>query len=165
MHRPISRTAKAQLSVFVNAKYLSLDLQINVLYLYMLVKLGEIDLALGSKDDGKLQERLKSILSISIKDKRNLVEHRIPGSSGNRLHDTGREPAQISIEGEIYGDDASEKIKEIYAVYEAGKPVSFHSDLTAISDIKNVDIENLQVNKSMGTGYHYGYRIDLKEKR
>ena len=131
----------------------------------MLIKLGQIDLALGSKDDGKLQEKLRSILSISIKDKRNLVEHRIPGSSGNRLQDNGRQPAQISIEGEIYGEDASETIKQIYSVYEAGKPVSFHSDLTAIADVNNVDIENLQVNKSMGTGYHYGYKIDLKERR
>jgi hypothetical protein len=131
----------------------------------MLIKLGTIDLALGSKDDGKLQEKLRSILSISIKDKRNLVEHRIPGLSGNRLQDSGREPAQISIEGEIYGEDASETIKEIYSVYEAGESLPFHSDLTAIADINKVTIENVQVNKSMGTGFHYGYRIDLKEEK
>jgi DNA circularisation protein N-terminus len=131
----------------------------------MLIKLGTIDLALGSKDDGKLQEKLRSILSISIKDKRNLVEHRIPGLSGNQLQDSGREPAQISIEGEIYGEDASETIKEIYSVYEAGESLPFHSDLTAIADINKVTIENVQVNKSMGTGFHYGYRIDLKEEK
>lgn len=131
----------------------------------MLIKLGKIDLALGSKDDGKLQEKLRSILSISIKDKRNLVEQRIPGLSGNRLQDNGREPAQISIEGEIYGEDASETIKEIYSVYEAGEPLPFHSDLTAIADISKVTIENVEVNKSMGTGFHYGYRIDLKEEK
>jgi len=133
----------------------------------MLIKLGSIDLALGapSRDDVKFQERIRSILSISIKDKRNLVEHKIPGSSGNRFHDNGREPAQISIEGEIYGKDASDTIKEIYSVYEAGDPLPFHSDLTAIADINKVTIENLQVNKSIGNAFHYGYTMDLKEKK
>jgi hypothetical protein len=131
----------------------------------MLIKLGSIDLSLGSTDDGERHEELRSILSISIRDKRNLVEHRIPGSSGNRLQDIGSEPAQISLEGEIYGEKSSKTIENMYSVYEAGAPLSFHSDLTAIADINKVIIENLQVTKSMGTGYHYGYKIDLKEHK
>ncbi len=130
----------------------------------MLIKLEDMDLALGSKEDGVTQE-LRTILTIAIKDKRNLVEHKIPGSSGNRLHDNGREPAQISLEGEIYGENASKTIEELYSIYESGYPLSFHSDLTAIADINKVTIENLQVNKSVGTGYHYGYKLELKEHK
>jgi hypothetical protein len=131
----------------------------------MLIKLGNLDLALGSKDDGARHEELRSILSISIKDKRNLVEQRIPGSSGNRLQDHGRQSAQISLEGEIYGEKSSKTIENMYLIYEAGAPLSFHSDLTAISDINKVVIENLQVTKSTGTAYHYQYKIDLKEQK
>ena len=130
----------------------------------MLIKLGDIDLALGSKDDGERHEELRSILSISIKDKRNLVEQKIPGSLGNRLQDNGPEPAQISLEGEIYGENASKTIDNMYRVFEAGMPLSFHSDLAAIADISKVTIENLQVNKSGGTDFHYGYTLELKEK-
>ena len=128
----------------------------------MRIKLGEVELAQGSKDDGVRHQKLRTILSISIKDKRNLVEQKIPGSSGNRLQDNGPEPVEISLEGEIYGEEASDTIKEIYKIYEAGEALPFHSDLTAIADVSKVMIENLQVNKSIESASHYGYTITLK---
>jgi hypothetical protein len=129
------------------------------------IKLGNVELVQGSTDDGERHQKLKTIVSISIKDKRNIVEQKIPGSSGNRLQDHGTEPVQISLEGEIFGEDASKTIKEIYDIYEAGAALEFHSDLAAIADVSKVSIETLQVNKSPGTEMHYGYTIELKEKR
>ncbi len=125
----------------------------------------DIDLAQRSTDDGERHQKLRSILSISIKDKRNIVEQKIPGSSGNRLQDHGPDPVQISLEGEIFGEDASKTIEDIYKIYEAGKPISFQSDLAAIADVSKVSIENLQVNKTPGTEMHYGYTMELKESR
>lgn len=125
----------------------------------------DIDLAQGSTDDGERHQKLKTILSITIKDKRNLVEQKIPGSSGNRLQDHGADPVQISLEGEIYGEDASKTIEDIYKIYEAGKPLAFHSDLAAIAEVSKVSMENLQVNKALGTEMHYGYTMELKESR
>jgi hypothetical protein len=132
----------------------------------VLVKLDKIDLVLGSTDNGERSEKdLRTILSISIKDKRTLVEQQIPGSSGNRLQDNGTEPVQISLEGELNGEDSSKAVKEIYKLYEAGLPVSFYSSLAAIAEVAKVDIENLQIEKAQGSAFHYGYRIDLKEHR
>jgi uncharacterized protein DUF6046 len=130
----------------------------------MHVKLGNVDLAVGSTDDGERHEELlKTILSISIKDKRNLVEQQIPGSSGNHLQDTGPEPVQISLEGEINGEKASEAIQDIYKIFEAGKTLSFHSDLAAIANVTKVNIESFQVDKAPGSAFHYGYKMELKE--
>lgn len=132
----------------------------------MIVRLKDIDLALRATDKGeRYEEDLRTILSISTKDKRIIIEHTILGSSGNLLQDTGTLPVQISLEGEMHGQDASKAIRDLHGIYEAGDPVPFHSDLAAIAEVGNVKIENLQVNKVEGSGAHYGYRIDLKEDR
>jgi hypothetical protein len=131
----------------------------------MQIKLGGIDLTQGSTDDGERHQKLKTILAISIKDKRKLVEQKIPGSAGNRLQDEGTEPVQISLEGEIFGEDASKTVEEIYDIYEAGLPLEFHSNLGAIAEVSKVSMENLQVNKSPGTEMHYSYTMELKESR
>lgn len=128
----------------------------------MIVKLKDIDLALRATDKGeRYEEDLRTILSISTKDKRIIIEHTILGSSGNRLEDNGTMPVQISLEGEMHGQEASKTIRALHEIYEAGDPVPFHSDLADA----NVKIENLQVNKVEGSGAHYGYKIDLKEDR
>ena len=93
------------------------------------------------------------------------MEQQVPGSAGNRLQDQGAEPVQISLEGEIFGEEASKTIEDIYDIYEAGAPLSFHSDLAAIADVNKVSIENLQVNKSPGTEMHYSYTMELKESK
>ena len=132
----------------------------------LIVKLKDIDLAVGSTDKGeRFEEDLRTILSISTKDKRIIIEHPILGSSGNLLQDNGTVPVQISLEGEIHGQEASKTIRDLSRIYEAGDPVPFHSDLGAIAEVSKVKIENLQVNKAVGSAYHYGYRIDLKEDR
>lgn len=132
----------------------------------MLVKLANIDLALGSTDDGERSEKdLRTVVAIATKDKRNLIEQQIPGSSGNHLQDSGTEPVQISLEGELNGANSANTMKEIYAIYDAGKHVSFYSNLAAIADVTEVVIENLQVDKALGTAFHYTYKIDLKEYR
>ena len=131
----------------------------------MKLKLGKVDLVQVSTDDGERHQKLRTILSISIKDKRKIVEQQIPGSAGNRLQDQGTEPVQISLEGEIFGEDASKTIEDIYDLYEAGLALSFESNLAAIADVNKVSIENFQVNKSPGTEMHYGYTMELKEDR
>lgn len=131
----------------------------------MQIKLGKVDLVQHSTDDGERHQKLRTILSISIKDKRKIVEQKIPGSTGNRLQDEGPEPVQISIEGEIFGEDASKTVEDIYDIYEAGKSLDFHSNLAAIADVNKVSIENLQVNKSLGTEMHYSYTMELKESK
>lgn len=131
----------------------------------MQIKLGSVDLVQRSTDDGERQQKLRTILAISIKDKRKIVEQQVPGSAGNRLQDQGAELVQISLEGEIFGEEASKTIEDIYDIYEAGAPLSFHSDLAAIADVNKVSIENLQVNKSPGTEMHYSYTMELKESK
>jgi uncharacterized protein DUF6046 len=129
------------------------------------IKLGDLDLVQRSTDDGERQQKLRTILAISIKDKRKIVEQQIPGSSGNRLQDLGYEPVEISLEGEIFGEDASKTIEEIYDIFSKGQALDFHSNITAIADVSKVSITNLQVNKSPGTEMHYSYTMSLKDSK
>lgn len=123
----------------------------------------DIDLTQGSKDDGERRQELRTILSISLQDKRNIIEQRVPGSSGNVLQDLGPSPVIISLEGEIYGSEASSTVEDIYKIYDAGKPIEFHSDLAAIAEVNKAFITKLQINKSQDSEMYYSYSMELRE--
>jgi hypothetical protein len=132
----------------------------------MPVRLNDIDLALASTNNGQpYEEDLRTILSISTKDRRIIIEHTILGSSGNILQDMGTEPVQITLEGEMHGSEASKTIRRLHEIYEKGEPVKLNSDLASISEVSRVKIENFQVNNPVGLKYHYVYTLDLKEDR
>lgn len=121
-----------------------------------------IDLIQPMTVDSDGNQSVRSILSISLKHKRALIELKVPGSTGNILQDLGPAPVEIALEGEIFGQNASTAIEEIYELYEQGKPVSFSSTMSIIGNLRNVTFENFQVNKPPGTNMHYTYTMQLK---
>lgn len=131
----------------------------------MAIKLDQIDLAKPATPHDPNNPDLRTILWLSIVDKRNLVEVDIPGSSGNILQDNGAEPVLISLEGEITGKGASDTVEKLISKYEGGKPLSFYSDLTAIADVSKVLIEKLETKEILGSVSKFTYKIDLRESR
>ncbi len=130
----------------------------------MSIELDKIPLIKHSRDDetGKTKV-LNSVYSISVRENRSIVEHKIPGMEGGVLQDMGREPVRILFEGVIYGEEAKEALKNLRSKFKAGKPVPFSSDISGVAEVTDVLIEDLQVDDMGGLPNSYKYRLALRE--
>jgi hypothetical protein len=115
------------------------------------------------EDDAGATKMLRSVFNIGITDKRQIVEHKIPGLEGGVLQDLGRVPVRISFEGIIYGEDAKEALEEIRAKFKTGEPVPFSSDLSGVAEVTQVLIEDFQVEDEGGVTNRYRYFLSLRE--
>lgn len=107
----------------------------------MKIKLDDIDLIKRIDDDGLIKE-LRNIVNLSVSGKRNIVELKIPGSEGSIFQDLGRDPLKISFDGNLVGPDTMKTLEELKAKFTLGKEVPFSSDISTLSDISEVVIEN-----------------------
>jgi hypothetical protein len=132
----------------------------------MSVKLGEVELIkAASVDPDSSQREIRSIDSMSILDKRNIVELPIPGSSGNVLQDMGPDPVKITFTGEMMGKDSTQTMERLFAKHNSGEVIDFHSDITAISDVSKVILEDFHVEGTQGSSSRYRYMMTLREYR
>ncbi len=69
----------------------------------------------------------------------------------------------ISFDGELVGPNASGIMEDIQSKFELRKPVPFSSDVTAISGITEVIIENLAIHFLSGVNLGIRYSMVLKE--
>jgi len=129
------------------------------------VKLDDLDLSKknGSSAAGTLELRI--VNDIAIVDKRSIVEIEIPGMEGNVLHDMGREPAVVIINGEIMGKNAKSVVESLVAKSDEYKPCQLLTDMLRGIDIDKVIIENLSFQEREGAVDRYGYELILKEVR
>ena len=128
----------------------------------MSIELDKIKLIRHDREEGKTKV-LNSVFNLNVSEKREIVEHRIPGMEGGVLQDMGRSPVRIDFDGLVYGKDAKEVLKELRARFKAGKPMPFTSDLTAVTDITQVIIEDLEIFDVSGSPQNYKYRVKLRE--
>ena len=115
------------------------------------------------EDDVGATKMLRSVFNIGVTEKRQIVEHKIPGLEGGVLQDLGRVPVRISFEGMIYGEEAKEALAEIRAKFKAGEPVPFSSDISGVAEVTQVLIEDFQVEDAGGVTSRYRYFISLRE--
>ena len=108
-------------------------------------------------------KEIRSVSNIQIEQKRVIVEHTIPGAEANVLQDLGRSPARISFEGIFYAEDAKKNIEQLKAKYKTGEPISFLSDISSISDITQVLIEQFNITDISTATNTYKYTIVLRE--
>lgn len=113
-------------------------------------------------DTGATKE-IRSVYNIAIEEKRRIVEHKIPGLSGNILQDLGRDPVKISFEGVFYGETARDDLESLRAKFKNGEPVPFLSNITDIAEVTQVLIEELHVNDLSSVTTTYKYSISLRE--
>ena len=101
---------------------------------------------------------------IESSEKRDLVEHRVPGLAGNYFQDMGTAPNTIVISGSKHGDDARDTFLEgIRALFNAGAPTTFVADINTATDLTEVVIEDLQVAELAGTPDNFRYTIRLRK--
>jgi hypothetical protein len=108
-------------------------------------------------------ELIASILNLDIKDKRSIVEHKIPGMQGGVLQDMGREPIVIKFEGIVLGEESKQTLEYIRSKFKSGDPVQLLSDITGIAEINQVLIQDFNFLEEQGFQSQYKYDIVLRE--
>jgi hypothetical protein len=107
---------------------------------------------------------LDGIEYVESSETRALVEHRVPGLSGNYLQDLGSAPNTIVITGSKHGDEARDAfLNGIREIFNAGQPTTFVADINTATDLTDVAIEDLQVAEIGSPGYRFRYRIRLRK--
>ena len=128
----------------------------------MKVELGDIKLIRREEEDKRVK-LVCSVLDIKITKRRRLVEQRILGFNGSFFQDLGRDSIIVDFEGIIYGPEAKGEVEKIWNLFKRGEPVRFYSDITGISEISKVVIEDLRVNDTSGKVSRYKYYMRLRE--
>lgn len=130
----------------------------------MHMKLDDIELIKRVDKDGAVEE-IRSINNLSISGRRRIVELQIPGLTGNVFQDMGRNPFRISFDGELVGPGTMNTLQELKSKFELREPVPFSSDVTTISDVAEVVIENFSVRFIGGIALGSRYSMVLREHK
>ena len=109
--------------------------------------------------------QIRQIKNITTADRRILVEHQVPGLEGNLFQNLGRAPVKISFEGSFHGAGVREDLTRIRQKFKEGTPCTFSSDITGMSDVTKVFIEEFRVVENAGEPNRYEYAIVLREYR
>jgi len=128
----------------------------------MHIKLDDIELIKREEKDGTVNE-IRSIHALSVYGRRRIVELPIPGSVGNVFHDMGRKPIIISFEGELTGPNAANVLENLNSKFELKEPLPFSTDITPISSITEVIINDFTVHFASGFRLGIRYSMVLKE--
>ena len=115
----------------------------------MTVRLGDIELT-------RLQ-------SVEVDEGRNLIEHRLPGSSGSVFQDLGRGAIGLHFEGILLGEDALGEIETLRSAHAEATPLQFSADIAAGSDLTDVIIEDFQVHQVPGHRFRYEFTLRVRE--
>lgn len=128
------------------------------------IKLDDIDLVkrVQPQPAGPYSE-IRSVSTVDIDDKRDIVEIRIPGAEGNALQDMGRGAIKIRVVGEVWGKTAKDTLESLKDKSEGGDAVAFTSDLLSAAKVSNVIIERILIDQSAGIPDRYKYVLFLKE--
>jgi hypothetical protein len=128
------------------------------------IKLDDIELVkrVQPSPAGPYSE-IRSVSTVDIDDRRDIVEIRIPGAEGGTLQDMGRGAIRIRVVGEVWGKSAKDTLESLKDKSEGGDAVSFTSDLLSAAKVSNVIIERLLIDQSAGVPDRYKYTLFLRE--
>jgi hypothetical protein len=125
------------------------------------IKIGGVDLVKRAQD-GAVQE-IRTVNAMRTEDHRNIIELDIPGSAGNVLQDMGSESLKIIFAGEMTGKDSRNALEELKNRCDNNKPTEFESDISSISEIDKVLIEELYIEQNAAKPNSYRYRAVVSE--
>lgn len=109
---------------------------------------------------------IKGIQNISTYENRVLIEHRVPGMGGSLFQDLGTEPTLITIRGSLnYNENRQDilNLEELRTKFQAAQPISFVSDITTATSVKEVFIKYIEIRESENWPDYFDYFIELKE--
>lgn len=106
---------------------------------------------------------LPQVQEITTRDLRDLAEHKPPGMDGSLLQNLGRRPTRLILGGVASGPDSRQFIDDLYAKFQAGRPVAFTADIVADTAIEDMLIEDLQYRDLAGKPQRFAYVLSLQE--
>ena len=130
----------------------------------MTIKIGDLDLSAVKGDlSTGLRSQTTSVKKIASLDKRRIIKYDSSAVYGTIIKDHGRISARIMIEGQFMGEESTKGMSTLRRKYKLGEPVSLVSDLTLLSGVNKVMIEDLQIQISTSVQMSYDYQMILRE--
>lgn len=129
----------------------------------MNIEIDGIPLVKSEQAEAGSGVEIRNVSNISTTDRRNIVEHQIPGMEGSVFQNMGRAAVRISFEGTLQGRSAKNKLETIRSKFKQGVPLPFNSDISGAADVTQVLIENLRITEEAGITDRYQYSIVLCE--
>ena len=130
----------------------------------MSIKLDELDLsAVKGQLSMGLRSQTSSVTRIGTIDRRRIIKHDASAVYGTIVDDQGKASARLMIEGRFVGDDAMTGMSSLRTKYKKGEPINLVSDITLLSSINKVMIEELRIQMSSSGQLSYEYQMILRE--
>ncbi|HEY1248094.1 MAG TPA: hypothetical protein VGE97_03820 [Nitrososphaera sp.] len=130
----------------------------------MSIKIDDLNLS-GVKGQISLglRSETSSVKRIGIIDDRRIIKHSVPGGYGTVFEDRGKESARLLIEGQFVGEEAMNGISSLRKKYKKGEPLNLTSDVSLLSNINKVLIEDIRIQMSSSVQMSYDYELILRE--
>lgn len=130
----------------------------------MSIKIDDLNLS-GVKGQISLglRSETSSVKRIGIIDDRRIIKHSVPGGYGTVFEDRGKESARLLIEGQFVGEEAMNGITLLRKKYKKGEPLNLTSDVSLLSNINKVLIEDIRIQMSSSGQMSYDYELILRE--
>jgi hypothetical protein len=130
----------------------------------MSIKLDDLDLsAVKGQLSMGLRSQTSSVSRIGTIDRRRIIKHDASAVYGTIVNDQGKSSARLLIEGRFVGDDAMSGMSSLRTKYKKGEPIDLVSDITLLSSINKVMIEELRIQMTSSVQLSYEYQMILRE--
>ena len=130
----------------------------------MSIKLDDLDLsAVKGQLSMGLRSQTSSVSRIGTIDRRRIIKHDASAVYGTIVDDQGKASARLLIEGRFVGDDAMNGMSSLRTKYKKGEPIDLVSDITLLSSINKVMIEELRIQMTSSVQLSYEYQMILRE--
>jgi len=128
------------------------------------IKLDDVDLsAVKGQLSMGLRSQTSSVSKIGTIDRRRIIKHDASAVYGTIVDDQGKASAMLLIEGRFVGEDAMSGMSSLRTKYKKGEPINLVSDITLLSSINKVMIEELRIHMSSSVQLSYEYQMILRE--
>lgn len=128
------------------------------------IKLDDLELVKREDKDGVILET-RSIINVTLSNRRQVYEIKVPGYDGSVFQDFGRYPVTIVVEGLLTGPNSKNTFKDLNSKFREGKPVQFVSDIPSITEVSEVIIESFRAVIVSSSPTSYWYILVLKEHK
>ena len=106
---------------------------------------------------------LDKLVSIEASEAARFVRHAVPGLNGEYVQDLGRPSVRIRVRGIFYGDDASDRLKELRGHLLDRAPVDFLCELTGEGYFSRVVVDDLNVAERAGRPNEFDFECVVTE--
>lgn len=130
----------------------------------MNIKIDDLELVKRVDENGVILET-RSIINVTLSNRRQVFEVKVPGYNGSVFQDFGRYPVTIMVEGLLTGPNSKNTFQELSSKFRLGKPLQFSTDIPSITEISEVLIESFRATIVSLSPTSYWYILVLREHK